>query len=95
MDAQADLSLRWAHSHFVGIVTSRLIVDYAIFTNWMSPFFMIGGLVYFFIFILFWIEIFSRKRIKSHHPTVLMDNIQINEVSSVWYFQIIVLGIIT
>ena len=24
-DAQADLSLRWAHSHFVGFVTRRLI----------------------------------------------------------------------
>ena len=24
-DAQADLSLRWAHSHFVGFVMSRLI----------------------------------------------------------------------
>ena len=24
MDAQADLSLRWAHSHFVGFVMSRL-----------------------------------------------------------------------
>ena len=23
-DAQADLSLRWAHSHFVGFVTRRL-----------------------------------------------------------------------
>ena len=26
-DAQADLSLRWAHSHFVGFVTSRLKSD--------------------------------------------------------------------
>ena len=25
-DAQADLSLRWAHSHFVGFVMSRLIL---------------------------------------------------------------------
>ena len=25
VDAQADLSLRWAHSHFVGFVTRRLI----------------------------------------------------------------------
>ena len=25
MDAQADLSLRWVHSHFVGFVMSRLI----------------------------------------------------------------------
>ena len=25
MDAQADLSLRWAHSHFAGFVVSRLI----------------------------------------------------------------------
>ena len=25
-DAQADLSLRWAHSHFVGFVTRRLIL---------------------------------------------------------------------
>ena len=24
-DAQADLSLRWAHTHFVGFVTRRLI----------------------------------------------------------------------
>ena len=24
-DAQADLSLRWAHSHFVGFVMSRLV----------------------------------------------------------------------
>ena len=24
-DAQADLSLRWVHSHFVGFVMSRLI----------------------------------------------------------------------
>ena len=24
--AQADLSLRWAHSHFVGFVTRRLIL---------------------------------------------------------------------
>ena len=24
-DAQADLSLRWAHTHFVGFVMSRLI----------------------------------------------------------------------
>ena len=24
LDAQADLSLRWAHSHFVGYVMSRL-----------------------------------------------------------------------
>ena len=32
-DAQADLSLRWAHSHFVGFVVRRLIcyiVDWAI-----------------------------------------------------------------
>ena len=27
-DAQADLSLRWAHSHFVGFVMSRLICDW-------------------------------------------------------------------
>ena len=26
VDAQADLSLRWAHSHFVGFVKSRLIL---------------------------------------------------------------------
>ena len=26
-DAQADLSLRWAHSHFIGFVTMRLISD--------------------------------------------------------------------
>ena len=26
-DAQADLSLRWAHSHFVGFVMSRLIYN--------------------------------------------------------------------
>ena len=26
-DAQADLSLRWAHTHFVGFVTRRLISD--------------------------------------------------------------------
>ena len=25
MDAKADLSLRWAHTHFVGFVMSRLI----------------------------------------------------------------------
>ena len=25
-DAQADLSLRWAHTHFVGFVMSRLIL---------------------------------------------------------------------
>ena len=30
-DAQADLSLRWAHSHFVGFVMSRLIFHH-IFT---------------------------------------------------------------
>ena len=27
VDAQADLSLHWAHSHFVGFVTSQLISD--------------------------------------------------------------------
>ena len=27
-DAQADLSLRWAHSHFVGFVTMRLILSF-------------------------------------------------------------------
>ena len=27
MDAQADLSLRWAHTHFVGFVMSRLILS--------------------------------------------------------------------
>ena len=27
-DAQADLSLRWAHSHFVGFVMSRLISNH-------------------------------------------------------------------
>ena len=27
MDAQADLSLRWAHSHIVGFVISRLIFN--------------------------------------------------------------------
>ena len=27
MDAQTDLSLRWAHSHFVGFVTRRLILE--------------------------------------------------------------------
>ena len=26
MDAQADLSLRWAHTHFVGFIMSRLIL---------------------------------------------------------------------
>ena len=26
-NAQADLSLRWAHTHFVGFVMSRLICD--------------------------------------------------------------------
>ena len=25
-DAQADLSLRWAHSHFVGFVMARLVI---------------------------------------------------------------------
>ena len=28
VDAQADLSLRWAHTHFVGFVTRRLIFSY-------------------------------------------------------------------
>ena len=27
MDAKADLSLRWVHSHFVGIVMSQLILE--------------------------------------------------------------------
>ena len=27
VDAQADLSLRWVHTHFVGFVMSRLIYD--------------------------------------------------------------------
>ena len=31
MDAQADLSLRWAHTHFVGFVMSRLILYNALF----------------------------------------------------------------
>ena len=28
MDAQADLSLRWAHSHFVGFVMMRLMMRF-------------------------------------------------------------------
>ena len=32
-DAQADLSLRWAHSHFVGFVMSRLKCD---FLSWFD-----------------------------------------------------------
>ena len=30
VDAQADLSLRWAHTHFVGFVMSRLICIYCL-----------------------------------------------------------------
>ena len=32
-DAQADLSLRWAHSHFVGFVMSRLICPRSVVLN--------------------------------------------------------------
>ena len=32
-EAQADLNLRWAHSHFVGFVMSRLIY-YFLFQRW-------------------------------------------------------------
>ena len=35
-DAHADLSLRWAHSHFVGFVMSRLISRHAYFDLWPS-----------------------------------------------------------
>ena len=31
LDAQADLSLRWAHTHFVGFDMSRLIFERLIF----------------------------------------------------------------
>ena len=34
-DAQADLSLRWAHTHFVGFVTRRLIICW-LFTDMIS-----------------------------------------------------------
>ena len=33
-DAQSDLSLRWAHSHFVCFVMSRLLYRYACFYVW-------------------------------------------------------------
>ena len=33
MDAQADLSLRWAHSHFVGFLTRWLIFVIQLFQN--------------------------------------------------------------
>ena len=33
-DAQADLSLRWAHTHFVGFVTRRLKVMFAVLKQW-------------------------------------------------------------
>ena len=32
-NAQADLSLRWAHSHFVGFVMSRLILFFRLYTH--------------------------------------------------------------
>ena len=33
VDAQADLSLRWVHSHFVGFVMSRLICRFMLFVK--------------------------------------------------------------
>ena len=36
-DAHADLSLRWAHSHFVGFVMRRLILPYALGDKRWSP----------------------------------------------------------
>ena len=33
-NAQADLSLRWAHSHFVGLVMRRLICDLSVSLHW-------------------------------------------------------------
>ena len=35
VDAQADLSLRWAHSHFVGFVMSRLIKLWFVYSYWL------------------------------------------------------------
>ena len=35
-DAQADMSLRWAHSHFVGFVMRRLILLWIFFQNHMT-----------------------------------------------------------
>ena len=58
-DAQANLSLRWAHTHFVGFVMSRLIltlshlVDLSILINWNSPFPILGVSGFLFISILF------------------------------------------
>ena len=62
-DAQADLSLRWAHSHFVGFVTRRLKLWllYRIFPNkWTCPitvefscFFCCFFFCFFFLFFFF------------------------------------------
>ena len=48
-DAQADLSLRWAHSRFVGFDMRRLIYDSTSFLK-----FLWGFLFYYYYFILFW-----------------------------------------
>ena len=36
LDAQADLSLRWAHSHFVGFVMSQLNFPIALRLYWLE-----------------------------------------------------------
>ena len=46
-DAQADLSLRWAHSHFVGFVRSRLICHKIMWIfDWISPLFRLRHLTH-------------------------------------------------
>ena len=42
-DAQADLSLRWAHSHFVGFVMRRLILWARILKLWILQVYVQGG----------------------------------------------------
>ena len=63
-DAQADLSLRWAHSHFIGFVMSRLKY---ILRALKTPHFT--SIVFFFFFFFFFIS--AHHKI-IHHKSVLI-----------------------
>ena len=65
-DAQADLSLRWVHSHAVGFVTRRLILD--VQTYFYSDYVCCKWLQLLLHCIAFWVTFFRFSRFTAAFP---------------------------
>ena len=86
-DAKADLSLHWAHSHFVGFVTMRLIYKYwiKIPKQWYVTVFLFFFCFCFFFFLFFFFFIWDIKiKMNSLLKNSFVNNLRLNSKEYEW-----------